>query len=70
MYGVTFGLSGFSPFERSGPVRTAGYVQRLLSIAGGLLLIYPGIISDVIGVGLVGGVLLWRKAAAKKTAAA
>jgi len=70
MYGVTFGLSGFSPFERSGSARTLGYVQRLVSIAGGLLLIYPGIVTDIIGVALVGGALLWRKAATKKTAEA
>ena len=70
MYGVTFGLSGFSPFEREGSARALGYVQRLVSIAGGLLLIYPGIVTDVIGVVLVGAVLLWRKAAGKKAAEA
>ena len=70
MYGVTFGLSGFSEFERSGSARTVGYVQRLVSIAGGLLLIYPGIVTDIIGVALVGGVLLWRKMAGKKPAEA
>ena len=31
------------------------------SIAGGLLLIYPGIGTDVFGVALVGAVMLWRK---------
>ncbi len=61
MYGVTFGLSGFSSFENQGSGRIVGYIQRAVSIAGGLLLIYPGILTDVIGVALVGGVLLWRK---------
>ena len=69
MYGVTFGLSGFSPSE-SGKARGAAWIQRLIAIAGGLLLIYPGIVTDIIGVVLVGGALLWRKAAAGKTAEA
>ena len=61
MYGVTFGLSGFSSFELKGSKRAVGYIQRLVSIAGGLLLIYPGIATDVIGVVLVGAVMLWRR---------
>ena len=61
MYGVTFGLSGFSSFEQSGTSRIIGYILRIVSIAGGLLLIYPGITTDIIGVLLVGGVLLCRK---------
>ena len=65
MYGVTFGLSGFSSFENQGAGRIVGYIQRAVSIAGGLLLIYPGILTDVIGVALVGGVMLWRKMVTK-----
>ncbi len=65
MYGVTFGLSGFSSFENQGAGRIVGYIQRAVSIAGGLLLIYPGILTDVIGVALVGGVMLWRKMSIK-----
>ena len=61
MYGVTFGLSGFSSFELNGSKRVIGYIQRFVSIAGGLLLIYPGIATDVIGVVLVGAVMLWRR---------
>ena len=61
MYGVTFGLSGFHSFEMSGQGRGVGYVQRIISIAGGLLLIYPGILTDIIGVALVGAVLIWRR---------
>ena len=61
MYGVTFGLSGFHSFEMSGQGRVVGYVQRIISIAGGLLLIYPGILTDIIGVALVGAVLIWRR---------
>ena len=34
------------------------WYERILSAVGGLLLIYPGMVTDVIGVGLVGIVLL------------
>ena len=61
MYGVTYGLSGFNTNERYGAGRVSGICKRLISIAGGLLLIYPGIGTDVFGVALVGAVLLWRK---------
>ena len=61
MYGVTYGLSGFDDGERSGIGRISGIAKRLISIAGGLLLIYPGIGTDVFGIALVGGVMLWRK---------
>ena len=66
MYGVTFGLSGFSAYESHGGSRTIGIIQRIVSIAGGLLLIYPGVLTDIVGVVLVGGVLIWRKIAAPK----
>ena len=61
MYGVTIGLSGFHPFESHGSARVIGIIERIVAIAGGLLLIYPGIVTDVIGVALVGGVLFIRK---------
>ena len=61
MYGVTFGLSGFSAYEQHGSKRILGVVMRIVSIAGGLLLIYPGYITDIIGVALVGAVLLLRR---------
>ena len=70
MYGVTLGLSGFSDSERIGNARITAIAQRLLAIAGGLLLIYPGIGTDVFGVALVGSVVLWRRFGNKdKTAA-
>lgn len=66
MYGVTFGLSGFSAYESHGRNRTIGIFLRIISIAGGLLLIYPGVLTDVIGVVLVGGVLVWRRMTSPK----
>ena len=46
MFGVASGLEGYM-------LRNASWWQRLLSIAGGLLLIYPGLVTDVIGLVLV-----------------
>ena len=69
MYGLTFGLSGFKPGEKAGAAFPLGILQRLLSIAGGLLLIYPGWVTDIAGIVLVGGVLLWKNLKDRKTAA-
>ncbi|MEN6315082.1 MAG: TRAP transporter permease [Clostridiaceae bacterium] len=38
----------------------AGWVERLLFLAGGLLLIDPGLITDLIGAGLIIVTLLWQ----------
>ena len=51
MFGVASGLEGYM-------IRNASWWERCLSIAGGLLLIYPGIVTDVIGFALVGLVLV------------
>ena len=51
MFGVASGLEGFM-------FRKAAWWERLLSIAGGLLLIYPGVVTDVIGLILVGLVIV------------
>jgi len=70
MYGVTVGLSGFCDWEQTGPVqKRIGYLQRFVSIAGGLLLIYPGIVTDAIGAALVIAVILWRAAQKRRAAA-
>ena len=61
MYGVCYGLSGFETGERSGSGRIAGICKRIISIAGGLLLIYPGTETDIFGIALVGAVMLWRR---------
>lgn len=61
MYGVCYGLSGFETGERSGSGCIAGICKRIISIAGGLLLIYPGTETDIFGIALVGAVMLWRR---------
>jgi len=61
MYGVTLGLSGFHEGEKHGTARIAAICQRLLAICGGLMLIYPGVGTDVFGIAVVGAVVLWRR---------
>ena len=68
MYGICYGLSGFGAGEGSGSGRISGICKRIISIAGGLLLIYPGIGTDVFGVALVGAVMLWRRFGNKEKA--
>lgn len=64
------GLSGFCDWEKTGPAQVRiGYLQRFVSIAGGLLLIYPGILTDAIGAALVVGVILWRMMQKRRAAA-
>ena len=58
---MCYGLSGFSAYEKQGFARGLGIVLRIIAIAGGLLLIYPGYVTDIIGVLMVGGVLAWQK---------
>ena len=42
-------------------------VQQLISLGGGLCLIYPGTLTDVIGIVLVGSVIFWQHVTGKKT---
>ncbi len=51
MFGVAMGLEGFL----RGKIH---WILRIVAVAGGLLLIYPGIATDVIGVVAVGAVIL------------
>ena len=39
--------------------------QMGMALAGGLCLIYPGTLTDLIGIALVGGVILWQRLARK-----
>ena len=51
MFGVAAGLEGYM-------LRKTSWWERLLSVAGGLLLIYPGLVTDIVGLVLVGLVLV------------
>ena len=63
MFGVSMGLEGYM----------AGHLNwalRILSIVGGLLLIYPGVLTDVMGVAVVGAIVALQMMKSKKHAAA
>ena len=59
IYGVSTGVAGYM-FANMNPL------QRLMSIFGGLALMYPGTVSDVIGCALVVMVIVWQKLQEKK----
>ncbi|MBO5953764.1 MAG: TRAP transporter fused permease subunit [Oscillospiraceae bacterium] len=59
MFGVAAALESY--FLRHMP-----WYQRIISAAGGLLLIYPGIVTDVIGLCLVGGMALLQITESRK----
>ena len=50
IFAVSAALEGFL-------LRGMSWPERLVSLAGGLMLIYPGLITDLVGVGLVGIVI-------------
>ncbi len=60
MFGVSMALEGYF-------LNHMRWYERLVSIIGGLLLIYPGVVSDVIGLGLVAVVILLQFIERKKS---
>ena len=66
MVGVTFGLSGFKASEKSGSQKGIAILQRVIATAGGLLLIYPGWVTDLIGIALVALGMGWHYLGIKK----
>ena len=63
MFGVAMGLEGFF----RGRIH---WLLRIVSVVGGLLLIYPGLVTDLIGVVCVGGVIVLQILMNKKRPAA
>jgi TRAP-type uncharacterized transport system fused permease subunit len=61
MFGVAAGLEGYI-------LKSTAWWQRILCIAGGLLLIYPGIVTDVIGLCLVALVVALQFLETRRTA--
>ncbi len=61
LFGVAAGLEGYM-FANMNPV------QRLLSVVGGLCLIIPGTVTDIVGIALVGLSAVWQITAKKKAA--
>ena len=63
IFGVSAGLGGFL-YKRMSPV------IRVIAIVGGLTLLIPGLMTDIIGLVLVGGSVLWQRTAAMREKAA
>ena len=63
LFGIAAALNG-NLFHR------IPWLFRVALVAGGLCMMIPGTVSDLIGFALLAGVVLWQKASAKKTAAA
>lgn len=54
MFGVAMALQRFY-------VTKLNPLQQLMALAGGLMLIHPGLLTDVVGIGLVVLVMLWQR---------
>jgi TRAP transporter 4TM/12TM fusion protein len=63
IFGVSSGLQGYI-------LKHMPWWERIITIVGGLLLIYPGIVTDLIGLVLVGGVVLLQYLGRKRHALA
>ncbi len=61
IFGVAAGLGGYV-YRQMSPL------VRILSIIGGLTLLYPGWATDIVGIVLVGGVVLFQRSGRKKLA--
>ncbi len=62
MFGVSSALEGYF-------LHNMRWYERVASAIGGLLLIYPGIVTDIIGLGLVGIIILMQFLTKKKASA-
>jgi TRAP-type uncharacterized transport system fused permease subunit len=54
MFGLGMGVEGYYDSKLN-------IIQRLMAVAGGLLLIIPGLVTDLIGLALIAAVILWQK---------
>ena len=61
IFGVSAALEGYF-------LKRMSWYERIISAIGGLLLIYPGVVTDVIGIVLVALVLILQLASGKKAA--
>lgn len=59
LFGVASGIEGYQ-------FRNLNAVQRVLCIVGGLLMIYPGLVTDIIGLVLILVTIVWQLILKKK----
>ena len=67
IFGIAAGLEGYI-------LRHAGWIERIILLAAGLMLVIPETVTDIVGVVLIAGVILyqalWCKHLSKKASAA
>ena len=61
MFGIAAGLEGYM-------LKNMNILQRFAAIAGGLLLIYPGTVTDIMGVVLIAVLTVWQMMQRKQVA--
>ena len=63
IFGVSSGLQGYI-------LKEMPWWERIIAIVGGLLLIYPGLVTDIVGLVMVGGMILLQYLGKKRHALA
>ena len=63
IFGVSSGLQGYI-------LKEMPWWERIVAIVGGLLLIYPGLVTDIVGLVMVGGMILLQYLGKKRHALA
>ena len=63
MYALSGGLAGFVQDDCT-------WYERIILIGGGIAMIIPGLMTDVVGLAVVGAVWIWQKLRAKRKSAA
>ncbi len=48
-------------------LRPAGWVERIILVAAGLMLVIPELVTDIIGIVLIVGIILFQKFFKKNT---
>jgi len=59
MYAVSGGLAGFVQDNCS-------WYERIILIGGGLCMIIPGVLTDVIGFAILAAIVVWQKMRVRK----
>lgn len=62
-----FGIFGLSAGLEGYVLRPAGWVERIILVAAGLMLVIPELITDIVGIVLIVGIILFQKFFKKNT---
>jgi len=55
------GMYGVAMFLQKFYMSRLNIIQQVMALAGGLLLIDPGLVTDIIGLGLIAVVIVWNR---------